>query len=82
VRRNREGTVRHELSILALVKGDERFIYIYDDASQADLLDAIREHAASPALNLSWFDAAILSERARQQALEAAAGSNAFRNRG
>ncbi len=65
--------VQHELSVLALIKGRERYIYVYDDASRERLLDAIRDQAASPRLSLTWFDAAILTERARQQATEAAA---------
>lgn len=64
--------VQHELSVLALIKGAERYIYVYDDASRERLLDAIRDQAASPRLSLSWFDAAVLTERARQQAQEAA----------
>jgi hypothetical protein len=63
--------VQHELSILALIKGSERYIYVYDDVSRSRLLDAIRDQAASPRLSLSWFDAAVLTERARQQATEA-----------
>lgn len=65
--------MQHELSILALIKGRERYVYVYDDASRDDLLDAIRNQAASPRQSLSWFDAAVLTERARQQAKEAAA---------
>lgn len=61
--------VQHELSVLALVKGGERFIFVYDDVSRDRLIDAIRDQAADPEVALSWFDAAILTERARQQAL-------------
>jgi hypothetical protein len=60
--------VRRELNVLALVKGDERYIYIYDDPSRATLIDTFRDQAADPRLNLSWFDAAILTEKARAQA--------------
>jgi hypothetical protein len=60
--------VQHELSVLALVKGGERFIFVYDDVSREMLIDAIRDHAADPEVALSWFDAAVLTERARQQA--------------
>jgi hypothetical protein len=60
--------VQHELSVLALVKGGERFIFVYDDVSREKLIDAIRDQAADPKVALSWFDAAVLTERARQQA--------------
>ena len=71
-----------ELSVLALIKGKERFIYVYDDDSREILLETIRDHAASPAVSLSWFDASILKERARQQAMEAAVTTKTTRNRG
>jgi len=74
--------VRHELSILALLKGKERYLFVYDDESREGLLNAIRDQAAHPALTLSWFDAAILTERARQQIREAEAERQTTRNPG
>jgi hypothetical protein len=74
-------TVQHELSVLALIKGSERYVYVYDDASRERLLDVIRDQAASPRLSLSWFDAAVLKERAIQQSAEIAADPLS-RNRG
>jgi hypothetical protein len=57
--------------VLALVRGREWFVYVYDDDSREELLDAVRAQAADPAVSLSWYDAAVLVERARQQAQEA-----------
>ncbi len=62
--------MRHELSVLALIRGKERFVYVYDDDSREELIEAIRAQAANPAVSLSWYDAAVLAERARQQADE------------
>ncbi|MBV9124415.1 MAG: hypothetical protein JO112_13730 [Planctomycetes bacterium] len=59
-----------EYNILALIKGGERYVFVYDDHSQAAVLDAIRDQAASPEFNLSWFDAAVLTEKIREQARE------------
>jgi hypothetical protein len=59
----------HDLNVLALFKGTERFIYVYDDVSRDELLAAIRDAAADPTVSLSWHDAAVLTERARQQAV-------------
>jgi len=59
--------VCQEFNVLALVKGRERYIYVYDDDSRDRLIDAFRDQAADPAMNLSWFDAAVLSDKARQQ---------------
>jgi hypothetical protein len=64
--------VQRELNVLALFKGDERFFFVYDDDSRDALVDDIRHKAADPAVALSWFDAAVLTERVRNPA--AAAG--------
>jgi hypothetical protein len=62
--------VSTELNVLALFKGSERFIYVYDDSSLDLLIDTIRHAAADPNVAISWFDAAVLTERARQQAAD------------
>ncbi len=61
-----------ELNVLALIKGNERYVYVYDDDSRSDLIDALRNQAADPGLSFSWFDAAVLTEKAREQAKAAA----------
>ena len=58
-----------DLNVLALYKGQDRFVFVYDDDSRAELLDAIRDAAADPRTALNWFDAAILTDRANQQAV-------------
>jgi hypothetical protein len=63
--------VRREFNVLALVKGNERYVFVYDDDSRAALLDAFRDQAADPRLSFSWFDAAVLSDKAREQARSA-----------
>jgi hypothetical protein len=60
--------VRRELNVLALIKGDERYVFVYDDGSRSSLIDAFRDQAADPRLSLNWFDAAVLTEKAREQA--------------
>jgi hypothetical protein len=65
--------VRQELNVLALIKGKERYIYVYDDGSRQPLIDAFRDQAASPHLAFTWFDAAVMTEKAREQAQAAAA---------
>lgn len=59
--------MRHEFNVLALVKGAERYVYVYDDASRDDLIAAFRHQAADPGLSLNWFDAGVLTQRAREQ---------------
>lgn len=62
--------VTQELNVLALIKGEERFIFVYDDDSKDALIDDIRDKAADPAVALNWFDAAVLTERVRNPAAE------------
>jgi len=59
--------VRDELNVLALLKGCERYVYVYDDSSRTSLIDAFRDDAADPHLSLSWLDVAVLTSKAREQ---------------
>lgn len=54
-----------ELNVLALIKGDERFLFVYSDDSKDALIADIRDKAADPACALNWFDATVLTERVR-----------------
>ena len=57
-----------ELNVLTLLKGNERYLFVYDDESRPLLIDTFRDQAADPRLSLNWFDAAVLTDRAREQA--------------
>jgi hypothetical protein len=56
-----------DVNVLALIKGEEHFIFVYDDASRPQLIDNFRDLAANPEVNLSWFDAMVLTTKAREQ---------------
>jgi len=62
--------VSRELNVLALFKAAERFIFVYDDDSRDAVVDEIRHQAADPAVAINWFDAAVLTERVRNQVAE------------
>ena len=57
----------NELNVLALIKGTEHYVFVYDDDSRAQLIDTLRDQAADPSLSLSWFDAMVLTTKAREQ---------------
>ncbi|MBY0525105.1 MAG: hypothetical protein K2R98_16995 [Gemmataceae bacterium] len=63
--------MRREFNVLALIKGNERYVFVYDDDSRQSLIDAFRDQAADPRLTFSWFDAAVMSDKAREQARSA-----------
>ena len=66
----------HDLNVMALFKGAERFVFVYDDAGRDAMIAALRDAAADPSVALNWFDAAVLTERARRQATDARADSD------
>ena len=57
-----------EFNVLALIKGDERYVYVYDDVSRNALVEALHAQAADPLLSFNWFDAAVLTQKAEEQA--------------
>ena len=65
--------VAAEFNVIALIKGDERYVYVYDDESRAALVEAFQEQADCEQLSLNWFDAAVLTQKAQEQAAQQAA---------
>ncbi len=57
-----------EFNVLALLKGDERYVYVYDDVSRDTLGEAFHAQAADPLLSFNWFDAAVMTQKAEEQA--------------
>lgn len=54
-----------QINILVLVKGEEKFVFLYEDHQKADVLRQVGCFAANPELNFSWYDAAVLSQKVR-----------------
>ena len=55
-----------DINVLALVKGSERYVFLYDDASLAETLRVLGRFASNPELSFTWYDAAVLSQKIRQ----------------
>lgn len=55
-----------DINVLALVKGTERYIFLYDDSQRAETLRMLGRYASNPELSFSWYDAAVLSQKVRQ----------------
>jgi hypothetical protein len=63
-----------EVNVLAMVKGEERFVFLYDDQNRVETLRMLGRFAADPQLNFTWYDAALMSKKIRDMAaLDAAA---------
>lgn len=54
-----------EINVLALVKGEEKFIFLYDDVNRTETLRMLGRFAADPDIDFTWYDAAVLSKRIR-----------------
>lgn len=54
-----------EINVLALVKGEERFVFLFDDMNRDETLRQLARFAADPELDFSWYDAAMLSRKIR-----------------
>ena len=55
-----------DINVLALVKGEERYVFLYDDDNRAEALRMLGRYAANPELSFSWYDAAVLSQKIRR----------------
>ena len=57
-----------DINVLALIKGKERYIFLFDDEHRAEALRTLGRYASNPDLSFSWYDAAVLSQKVRQTA--------------
>ena len=55
-----------DINVLALVKGSERYIFLFDDDNRAETLRTLGRYASNPELSFTWYDAAVLSQKLRQ----------------
>lgn len=55
-----------DINVLALVKGTERYIFLFDDNNRAEALRTLGRYASNPDLSFTWYDAAVLSQKIRQ----------------
>jgi hypothetical protein len=60
-------TVSQDINVLALVKGQERYVFLYNDQNRAETLRVLGRFASNPELSFTWYDAAVLSQKIRQE---------------
>ncbi len=56
-----------DINVLALIKGEERYIFLYDDDNRAETLRMLGRYASDSELSFTWYDAAVLSQKIRRQ---------------
>jgi hypothetical protein len=59
------GFVAEDINVLALVKGEERYLFLFNDSRRADTLRVLGRFASNPELSFSWYDAAVMSQKIR-----------------
>jgi hypothetical protein len=60
--------VTRDINVLALVKGEERYIFLFDDGNRSEALRTLGRYASNPELSFTWYDAAVLSQKIRKMA--------------
>ncbi|MEQ9406087.1 MAG: hypothetical protein RIK87_00105 [Fuerstiella sp.] len=53
------------VNVLALVRDEHRFVFLYDDTSVDTLLATLSDYASDPDMAFNWHDAAVLAQRVR-----------------
>lgn len=59
-----------DVNVLAMIKGEERYVFLYNDANRIELLRTLGRYAADPQLSFTWFDAAVMSKAVREIAYQ------------
>ncbi|MDR1290717.1 MAG: hypothetical protein LBK06_05915 [Planctomycetaceae bacterium] len=62
-----DSSMGQDVSVLALVKGEERYVFLYNDTSRSEALRTLGRYASNPELSFTWYDAAVLSQKIRQE---------------
>lgn len=58
------------LHTVALIKGDERYLFVFDDTQEPEVLRVFGRFASNPALSFTWYDAALLSQKVHERNYE------------
>lgn len=54
-----------DVHVIALAKGNEQYVFLYDNANKTNVLRKLGRFASNPELSFSWRDAAVLSLKIR-----------------
>ena len=60
-------TVEKNIRVIALVKGEEQYVFLYNEENRAETLRLLGRYASNPELSFTWYDAAVLSQKIRQE---------------
>mgnify|MGYP001190410716 CR=1 FL=1 len=55
-----------DVHVVALVRGEEQYIFLFDENNRTETLRMLGRYAADPELAFTWYDAAMMSQRIRE----------------
>ncbi len=55
-----------DINVVGLIKGREKYIFLYDDESSTELFRVFDRFASNPELSFNLFDTEVLSDKIRQ----------------
>lgn len=65
-KRAREQVVTNSVNVLAMVRDEHRFVFLYDDQSVDTVLTTLSQYAVDPELTFTWHDAALMAQRVKR----------------
>ena len=63
-------TMEKDVKVIALIKGEERYVFMYNENRHQEVLRVLGRYASDPELSFSWYDAAVLGQKIRQESLQ------------
>ena len=63
--------MNQEVNVLALVKGKERYVFLYTGQNREEILESFGRYASDPELSFTWYDAAVMTQKAIREARDA-----------
>ncbi|MFN3191023.1 MAG: hypothetical protein ACE361_10910 [Aureliella sp.] len=67
-----------EINVLAMMKGEERYVFLFDDKNRVETLRTLGRYAADPELSFTWYDAAVMSKKIRDLVAELEEDNQSF----
>ena len=58
--------MQQSMNVMSLIKDDVRYVFLFHTRDLPTFLQVLGRYAADPEHQLTWYDAAILSQKARK----------------
>lgn len=66
--------MNQEVNVLALVKGEERYVFLYTGQNRDDVVEMFGRYASDPELSFTWRDAAVMTQKTLREKRETRLG--------